>query len=208
MGRTLQPLFLGGFISYFDRRDGEVADGNGGRLFLGYPYVYVCAAGIMGCAMLSIVVNHPFVLYTTHLGIKVRLTCCAMIYRKVCYVPAKACCLLHLRARLSLQVQKKIKSATVEGFNGKVINLMSNDLATFDKSVYYVHLLWKGPIEMLIFGYFIYGEIGYYGWIGIGFISCFVPIQSNRSSDDGSSPKTNPFGFFQCGWDEWPRNTV
>lgn len=117
-------------------------------------------------------------------------------------------CYIHFRAGLSLQVQKKIKSATVEGFNGKVINLMSNDLATFDNSVYYVHLLWKGPIEMVIFGYFIYGEIGYYGWIGIGFISCFVPIQSNRSSDEHRSFDTNPFGHFQCGWDEWPRNIV
>lgn len=76
------------------------------------------------------------------------------------------------------QVQNKIKSVTIEGFNGKVINLMSTDVAHFDYCMFYIHLLWKGPVEILVFGYFIYKEIGYYGWIGIGFILCFVPIQS------------------------------
>lgn len=89
LNRTLQPLCLGGFVSHFN---GSRSGGNvGGRSdsdkdLFGYPYVYVCAVGIIGCAVLSIVVKHPFVLYTMHLGIKMRLSCCAMIYRKVCRV--------------------------------------------------------------------------------------------------------------------------
>lgn len=41
----------------------------------------------------------------------------------------------------------------------------------------FLRYLWKGPVEIIVFGYFIYGEIGYYGFIGVGFILCFVPIQ-------------------------------
>lgn len=72
-------------MSHFDgSRDGGDDGGDDKKLLFGYPYVYLCGAGMIGCAMLSIVVKHPFLLYTMHLGIQMRLTCCAMIYRKVC----------------------------------------------------------------------------------------------------------------------------
>lgn len=66
----------------------------------------------------------------------------------------------------------------MSGLNGKVINLMSFDSYRFDGIIALLHYLWKGPIEVVVFGYFLYLEIGYYGWIGIGFILCFIPIQS------------------------------
>lgn len=77
----------------------------------------------------------------------------------------------------SMQTLKMTKSVAADGLNGRVINLMSTDVAHFDYSMYFVHLLWKGPIELAIFGYLIYLEIGFYGWIGLGFILCFVPMQ-------------------------------
>lgn len=55
---------------------------------------------------------------------------------------------------------------------------MSFDTYRFDNVITFMHYLWKGPIEVIVFGYFLYREIGYYGWIGVGFILCFVPIQS------------------------------
>lgn len=66
----------------------------------------------------------------------------------------------------------------MNGLNGLVINLMSFDSYRFDGTITLLHYLWKGPIEVVVFGYFLYLEIGYYGWIGVGFILCFVPIQS------------------------------
>lgn len=65
----------------------------------------------------------------------------------------------------------------MNGLNGLVINLMSFDSYRFDGTVTLLHYLWKGPIEVAVFGYFLYLEIGFYGWIGVGFILCFVPIQ-------------------------------
>lgn len=58
---------------------------------------------------------------------------------------------------------------------------MSNDVARFDVTMGFVHDLWKGPIELGLLGYFIYREIGFYGWIGIGFLLCFIPLQSKFS---------------------------
>lgn len=66
----------------------------------------------------------------------------------------------------------------MDGIAGQVINLMSNDVSRFDFSTGYVNDLFKGPLEMFIFGYFIYREIGAYGLIGIGCLISFMPLQS------------------------------
>lgn len=76
------------------------------------------------------------------------------------------------------QVLRISKSVPINGLNGLVINLMSFDAYRFDNTLSLLYYLWKGPIEVIVFGYFLYREIGYYGWIGVGFILCFVPVQS------------------------------
>lgn len=70
------------------------------------------------------------------------------------------------------------KAFAVDGLNGRVINLMSNDVLRFNNSMQFLHFLWKGPLEILVFSYFLHREIGWYAFIGIGFILSFVPIQS------------------------------
>lgn len=66
----------------------------------------------------------------------------------------------------------------MDGLNGQVINLMSNDVARFDQTIAYLHDLVKGPVELTMMGYFIYREISFYGLIGVGFLLCVIPIQS------------------------------
>lgn len=70
------------------------------------------------------------------------------------------------------------KSSSIDCSNGKIINLLSFDTFRFDTVISLMHYVWKGPIEILVFGFILYQEMGYYGWIGIAFIICFVPIQS------------------------------
>lgn len=70
------------------------------------------------------------------------------------------------------------KSSSISSSIGKVINLLSFDTFRFDTAVSAIHNLWKGPLEVLIFGYFLYKEMGYYAFIGILFIISFVPFQS------------------------------
>lgn len=77
-----------------------------------------------------------------------------------------------------LQVLKIKKSAEFDGLSGQIINLMSNDVLKFDTAVSFIHDLWKGPIELFLFGFFIYREIGISGFIGISFMLGFIPLQS------------------------------
>lgn len=79
---------------------------------------------------------------------------------------------------LSFQALKLPKSSPISKSNGKLINLLAFDTYRFDTMVSLLHHLWKGPIEVIVFGYILYNEIGFYSWIGIALIICFVPIQS------------------------------
>lgn len=69
------------------------------------------------------------------------------------------------------------KSAAVDGLNGELINLMSNDVSKFEYAVAVFQDIYKGPIEAVILSYFIYREIGVSGLIGMGFLLFFIPLQ-------------------------------
>lgn len=118
---------------------------------------YLYGLGIIMCSLIPILAFHPFIFFGFQVGMKLRLVSCSLIYNKAL---------------------KLTKSVSVDGIAGQVINLMSNDVSRFDFSTGYVNDLFKGPLEMFIFGYFIYREIGAYGLIGIGCLISFMPLQT------------------------------
>lgn len=69
------------------------------------------------------------------------------------------------------------KSSTEEGQNGKIINLMSSDLARFDLALSFLYGIWEGPLQTTLFSIVIYMEIGVSGIIGVMFLFMFVPLQ-------------------------------
>lgn len=72
--RIIQPQCLGGLVTYFTP---------GGDKEISTNDAYLFAAGIVICSLFSITVFHPFILYAFQLGMRVRLTCCSLIYKKV-----------------------------------------------------------------------------------------------------------------------------
>lgn len=143
----MQPLCLGGLVKYFSPGEHGIE-----------PYhAYWYAFGIVASAFTMVIDYHGYTLYTLQMGMRIRLSCASLIYKKA--------------LRLT-------RSVAVDGMNGQVINLMSNDVARFDPFISMLHDLWKGPAELCLMGYFIYREINVYGLLGIGFLLCFLPIQS------------------------------
>lgn len=72
--RIIQPQCLGGLVTYFSP---------GGDKEITETDAYLFAGGIVLCSLLSVTVFHPFILYAFQLGMRVRLTCCSLIYKKV-----------------------------------------------------------------------------------------------------------------------------
>lgn len=150
--RLIQPICLGGFVAYFAQT--EATD-----ITLNDAYWY--ASGIVLSSAYMIITFNPFILYQFKTACKVRVACSGLIYQK------------------SLRL---LKSSTEEGQSGKIINLLSNDLAKFDLGMTFLNDLWKGPLQAIAFFVVIYMEIGIASVVGMAFLFSFVPLQGNNKS--------------------------
>lgn len=126
--RSLQPLFLIGLISYYDQNK-EVNSSFEAFYF---------ATGVILCSALSVMVIHPYMLGTMHVGMKMRVAMCSMIYRK------------------SLRLSQGALATTTAG---QMVNLISNDVGRLDLATIFVHYLWVGPLETLLITYLMYREV-------------------------------------------------
>lgn len=111
----------------------------------------------MSCALLPVLLFHPFIYCIFQVGTKIRLALSGLIYRKC------------------LQISK---NASNDGLRGRAINILSSDLGRFDVALGFLHDIWKGPLESLIIGYLMYREIGISAVIGVAFMLSFIPLQA------------------------------
>ncbi|EDS30176.1 multidrug resistance-associated protein 1 [Culex quinquefasciatus] len=146
--RVAQPLLLGALVSYFSPGQTEISERE----------AYYYAAGIIVCSLIPVLTFHPFILFIFEIGLKLRVGASCLIYNK------------------SLRLTKS--TTATDGLSGKILNLLSNDVGKFDIALAFIHDLWKGPMEALLLGYFIYIEIGYSGLLGMGFLLSFIPLQA------------------------------
>ncbi|XP_012251875.1 probable multidrug resistance-associated protein lethal(2)03659 [Athalia rosae] len=143
--RITQPLMLAGLLRYYS-----------GNSNMSKQEAYLWATGIITCSMVNCIVIHPCMLGIMHTGMKMRVACCSLIYRKV--------------LRLS-------KTALAQTTVGQVVNLLSNDVNRFDSAIYFIHYIWLGPLESVAITYLIYREVGWSAVIGMLTLLMFVPLQ-------------------------------
>ncbi|CAH1113751.1 unnamed protein product [Psylliodes chrysocephalus] len=142
---VVQPILLGRMLRFYSRND-----------YISEEDAYYYAAGVVLCSLINVLCVHPYMLGVCHIGMKLRVGCCSLIYRKA--------------LRLS-------KVALGETTAGQVVNLLSNDVNRFDLAVLFAHHLWLGPVETIICTYFMYLEVGVSAIIGVCVLVSFVPLQ-------------------------------
>lgn len=118
---------------------------------------YLYAAGLVLCSLVLTLCFHPFMFHLFETGTRIRLACSGLVYRKC------------LRSSVT---------ADSCGMSGFAIAILSSDLPQFNMTFYYLHDLWKGPIEACLMGYIIYIQIGWPAIVGLAFIISFVPLQA------------------------------
>lgn len=111
----------------------------------------------MLCSLLAMIITHPYMMGLMHLGMKMRVACCSLVYRKA--------------LRLS-------KTALGQTTIGQMVNLLANDVNRFDSFSTLPHRLWLGPVETLIVTYLMYDQIGISAVYGVAVVLLFVPLQS------------------------------
>ncbi|CAG9575865.1 unnamed protein product [Danaus chrysippus] len=142
-----QPVFLGKLVEYYspDQKTMKPQE------------AYMYAGAVVLCSALNVFVVHPYMMAILHMGMKFRVACCSLIYRK--------------SLRLS-------KTALGETTIGQVVNLLSNDVNRFDVAVIFLHYLWIGPLATVIVTYFMWLEISWAAVVGVGFMLAFIPLQA------------------------------
>ncbi|XP_014208188.1 probable multidrug resistance-associated protein lethal(2)03659 [Copidosoma floridanum] len=143
--RVLQPQFLAYLLKYFT---------GSGNVSLNEAYLY--ALGVILCSALNVFVIHPYMMAILHMGMKMRVACCTLIYRK------------------SLKLSR---TALGETTVGQAVNLLSNDVNRFDVATIFLHYLWIGPLQTMIVMYVMYNEVQKSAIIGVATLLMFIPLQ-------------------------------
>ncbi|XP_052777823.1 ATP-binding cassette sub-family C member 4-like [Mya arenaria] len=142
--KVVQPLLLGGLIRYFTP---------GSEVTKAESLLY--AGGVSLCALILAISHHPFFFGVQRIGMKMRLACCSVMYRKV------------LRLSEGLAVTTK----------GQIVNLMSNDVKRFDRGLMYLHYLWVGPLQAIAILVIVWREFGLSTLAGFVVLLLLVPVQ-------------------------------
>ncbi|XP_063224295.1 probable multidrug resistance-associated protein lethal(2)03659 [Bacillus rossius redtenbacheri] len=144
--RLAQPMFLGQLIRYFEP-DSDIT----------LKMAYLNALGLVTCSAVFIFVRQPYMMAIFHLGLKIRVGVCSLIYRK--------------SLRLT---QTALGETTV----GQVVNLLSNDVSRFETSLIHSQYLWVGPLQAVILTYFMWRSMGVSAVIGVVATLSFIPLQA------------------------------
>lgn len=126
---------------------------------------FIYATGVVLSSILLISFFHPLMLWIFCFATKVRVGLSGLIYQKV------------------LRVTKS--STDEDGLGGNAMNLLSNDSMNIERALVYMHEIFRGPFETIIFAYFIYLELGAAGLIGVAFLISMVPLQGIHTHCQG-----------------------
>lgn len=96
------------------------------------------SVGIIFAILLNVVIVHAFNVSNLNLGLMMKTGVSSLIYRK---------CLTMSKAYLG-QVS-----------TGKIVNMMSTDVAKFEIIVVWMHYLWVGPLQTILVTYLMYQEV-------------------------------------------------
>ncbi|KAG7207748.1 hypothetical protein KM043_009360 [Ampulex compressa] len=147
--QIVQPLLQGLIISYFD------VNAKGQNVTNAQALAY--AGCLIVCIIMSIFILHQTSAYSQRIGMRVRVACSSLVYRK------------------TLQLSS---AALTQTTGGQIINLLSNDVNRFDQLLVYLHYIWIMPIQLAIIAYIMWDKVGNFAFIGVGMI-LFLSVPFN-----------------------------
>ncbi|KAK9880966.1 hypothetical protein WA026_014317 [Henosepilachna vigintioctopunctata] len=147
------PIVLSQFIEIFNESPRDIIKGS----YLG--------ATVIIMNFLNCLIAHQGTLYTRRIGMRVRIACCSLMYRKV--------------------LKLNTNSLNTTGA-GMLVNLLSNDVNRLDFAASVIHFIWIMPIQAAIGTYVMYSFVGPVAFVAIGaMILQAVPVQGYLSRIQG-----------------------
>ncbi|XP_039745503.1 multidrug resistance-associated protein 4-like [Pararge aegeria] len=147
--RTIQPLLFSELLTYWSANPAHTIT----RREAGFY-----AIGMLVLNIISAFSHHHNSLFVNRFSLKMKIACSSLIYRKVLRM-----------SQLSIG----------EVAAGKLVNLLSNDVARFDMAFMFLHYLWLVPLQLTFVLYFLYDAAGYAPFVGLfSVIILVLPIQA------------------------------
>lgn len=149
---------------------------------MSYNYALWYAIGIILTTFIMAIIGSHFVVVGYHIGMKVRVAVCSLIYRKVNWieysiVPYKTDKIYLVFDRWT-KALKLSQTALGETAPGKVVNLLSNDVNRFDRVSMFLNSMWSAPLLTICIAILLWRDTGSVGMMGIIIVFIAVPIQS------------------------------
>jgi ATP-binding cassette subfamily C (CFTR/MRP) protein 4 len=144
--RFLPPLCLKEFLKYFDPQVKSITK----------QEACMIALAIVLLNLLRVLYTHQLYLEFASLGMKVRVACSSLVYRK--YL--------------------KMKRETCQKFTlGQMVNLLSNDVERFHDVFTFFHNTWIGPIKLVVGLYYLDVVLGKSAMVGFLILVLFIFLQ-------------------------------
>lgn len=147
--RVVQTLALGQLILYYTPN----------QLWMSKTQAYVYTIIIVTATLINLLGTHIYTFSLQHLGLKMRVACCSLLYRKI------------------LKLNRK---ALGQITTGEIVNLFSNDVNKFDTAIFQLHNLWLSPLEAVVILYLLYLHVGVTAVVGAVFLALFIPLQGKQ----------------------------
>ncbi|KAL7298327.1 hypothetical protein TKK_0008673 [Trichogramma kaykai] len=116
-------------------------------------YAYTLASGIILIILMQVLIERHAFLDQSEIGMRARIACSSLIFRKL---------------------TKLSSSLANQSTGGLVINLLSNDVAKFERTSIFLHYIWIMPLQLAAITYLIWMSVGYASIIGI----CVLIVQT------------------------------
>lgn len=147
---------------------------------ISYQEAIIYASEIVLLNALGTLLSAQIYVWGQQNGMQIRVAISSLIYRKVFIIQivqnTKTC--INMDFISALKALRLSQTAFQKTSNGKIINLLSNDVKCLDWLLFYGNSLWSAPLVTIVCGFLMYDEIGWSAIIGIGVILVIVPIQS------------------------------
>ncbi|CAH2099924.1 unnamed protein product [Euphydryas editha] len=147
--RTVQPLLFSELLSYWSANPSQSIT----QEQAGYY-----AIGMLALNLVTALSQHHNTLFVNRFSLKMKVACSSLIYRKI--------------LRMS-------QVSITEVAAGKLVNLLSNDVARFDMAFMFLHYIWLVPVQLAVVMYFLYEAGGYAPFVGLfAVVLLILPIQA------------------------------
>ncbi|KAJ8967792.1 hypothetical protein NQ317_014818 [Molorchus minor] len=153
--RTLHPIILAEYIKYYDLSVEETDTKVG----------WILASGVILISLLNVIIYHHCCLGCQRVGMRVRVACCSLVYRKL------------------LRLSQPSLGQTAAG---QLVNLLSNDVQRFDTASIFLHYIWLMPIQCVTGFYVMYRSVGIAALAGMVAMALeAIPLQGYLSQLQG-----------------------